>query len=101
MNPATGQMRTPKKTFSIPSGFRCANPAVAATTAPMSAPRSAWEQLLGSPRREQMVIRLLFYKGLSRPEIEEKMKLRGEDLEQALDSAFAKLREGLRSILAS
>jgi DNA-directed RNA polymerase specialized sigma24 family protein len=51
-------------------------------------------------RREQKAIRLLYYKGLSRPEVQERMRLYGDELDEALDSAFAKLRQGLLPLLS-
>jgi DNA-directed RNA polymerase specialized sigma24 family protein len=51
--------------------------------------------------RERKAIRFLYFKGLSRPEVQEIMGLHGYQLDEALDSAFAKLREGLRPLLAS
>jgi DNA-directed RNA polymerase specialized sigma24 family protein len=45
--------------------------------------------------REEKAIRLLFYQGMSHPEILEKMGLCGDELDEAIEHAFAKLRAGL------
>jgi DNA-directed RNA polymerase specialized sigma24 family protein len=51
-------------------------------------------------RREQKAVNLLFYRGLSHPEVEEVMGLNERQLDSVLDSAFAKLREGIHPLLA-
>jgi DNA-directed RNA polymerase specialized sigma24 family protein len=51
-------------------------------------------------RREQRAVNLLFYKGLSRPEVQERMHLHGDELDEALDSAFTKLRQGILPLLS-
>jgi DNA-directed RNA polymerase specialized sigma24 family protein len=50
--------------------------------------------------REEKAIRLLFFEELSHPEVLEKMHLRGDELEAALEHAFAKLREGLGDLVS-
>jgi DNA-directed RNA polymerase specialized sigma24 family protein len=49
---------------------------------------------------ERKVIRFLYFRDLPRSKVSEKMKLSENELEGVLNHAFAKLREGLRPLIA-
>jgi len=51
--------------------------------------------------RERKAIRLLFFKELSHPEVLEKMGLHGDELNEAIEHAFSKLRAGLGDLVVS
>lgn len=50
--------------------------------------------------RERKAIRLLFFKEMSHPEVLQKMGLRGDELDEAIEHAFAKLRAGLGDLVS-